>query len=281
MCGTTGDSIEDPPRRWDCGTVAVGSDSIYFEAFGEGEPLVFLHGGMASGREWRGFAPLLAADFQGLVYDRRGVGRSSGEPFRADIVTRGVDELSELLDRRGIERAHLYGSCIGGAIALTMAAREPERVSSVVASAVLYRGSLELRERLGRLFRPWERMPAWFHESMSRVHGGPDVPAFYDAFRRIYAEGGSVGYASSPEYDLTALLPVIDRPVLVLHGDRDPFWGVEQAAAAYRLLASSALWIVPACAHYPHLEHAEDAARQARRFLAEVQSRAHGAVGKG
>jgi 3-oxoadipate enol-lactonase len=249
------------------GTTKVDADDVYYEVRGEGDPLVLLHSGMGSSREWDALAPRLGGHLRVYAYDRRGIGRSSGEAFRGDLVERGIDELSRFMDGLGIDRAHLFGSCLGGAIALGLASRDPGRVRSVVTTGVLFRGGPAMRERLSTVFRPWDRMPVPFQQMLNRAQGTADSKAFYERFRRMYAEGEAVGYASSPEYDLRDRLGRIACPVLAVHGDRDPFWGVDQPASAYSLILKSALWVVPYCGHFPHLEHPQAVATQALQFL--------------
>ncbi len=250
------------------GTVRLAAGDIYYEAGGAGRPVVLLHGGMASLREWDVLRPLLSGSFPWVAYDRAGVGRSGGAAFQPDIVANGAAELDCVFERLGIERAGLIGSCLGGAIALRFAGQFPERVQAVITTGVLFHGSGQLRQRLSSVLRPWSRMPRQFHDAVRRVYGEDNAESSYERFRRMYGHGESVGYASSPDYDLRAELARIACPVLTVHGDRDPFWGVEQPASAYPLLLQGALWVLPDCAHYPHVEYPRVFGDQAARFFA-------------
>jgi pimeloyl-ACP methyl ester carboxylesterase len=251
------------------GTLHLADDDIYYEIHGRGDPLLVLHGGMASLREWDAIVPMLAESFQVVAYDRAGVGRSGGRPFQRDIVANGADELERVIKHFGFERVRLFGSCIGGAIALRLAAQSKVRVRSLVTTGVLFRGSVELRQRLATVFRAWTGMPRQFQETLRRVYGGNGVETSYETFRQMYAKAEPVGYASSPDYDIRAELPGVTCPVLTVHGDRDPFWGVEQPASAYHLMPNAALWVLPRCAHYPHVEYPQIVAAQAAAFFRE------------
>ena len=251
------------------GTAHLAGGDIYYEVHGAGEPIVLLHGGMASLREWDAIVPLLADRFQVVVYDRAGVGRSSGRPFQPDIVTNGVEELVGFVQHLGFDRVCLFGSCVGGAVALRAAACATVPVKSVLTTGVLFHGDERLRQRLATLFRPWTRMPRKFQDMLRHVHGDHHVESAYETFRGMYAQADPAGYASSPEYDIRAELRHVTCPVLTVHGDRDPFWGVEQPASAYHLMPNAALWVLPYCAHYPHVEHPRTVAAQAVQFFAE------------
>lgn len=251
------------------GMACLPTHDVYYEIHGDGEPVVLLHGGMASLREWDPIVPLLAERFQIVAYDRAGVGRSSGRPFQRDIVTNGLEELAALIEYFHFDRVCLFGSCAGGAIALRVAAGLPGPVKSVVTTGVLFHGEARLRERLATLFRPWTRMPRSFQDTVRRVHGDSRMELDYEGFRQMYTQADPVGYASSPDYDLRGELPRVICPVLTIHGDRDPFWGPEQPASAYHLMANAALWVLPRCAHYPHVEYPQMVAAHAAAFFAE------------
>jgi pimeloyl-ACP methyl ester carboxylesterase len=251
------------------GTARVGSADLYYEVHGRGDPVILLHSGMASLREWDPVLPLLREHYAIVVFDRAGIGRSSGLAFERDIVDKGVEEVAGLMRHLDVERARLLGSCLGGAIALCLASRRPHLVQSVMSTGVLFRGGEALRGRLATLFRPWTRMPVSFQQTMRRVHGVAGVESAYERFRQMYTGAGPVGYASSPDYDIRREVVSVPCPVLLAHGDRDPFWGVDQPAGVYRGMERAALSVVPFCAHYPHLEHPTTLAAQARAFFAE------------
>jgi pimeloyl-ACP methyl ester carboxylesterase len=111
---------------------------IEVEVTGEGQPLVLLHGFPDSGRLWRNQLPALAAaGFRVIVPDLRGYGASDKpggiESYR---MTSLVNDVLGVLDRLGIERAHLVGHDWGAALAWVTAALVPERVDHLVVLSV-------------------------------------------------------------------------------------------------------------------------------------------------
>ncbi len=255
------------------GTIRLSSHEVYYEAVGEGEPLILVHSGMGSVREWDFVRPLLWDRFALIAYDRSGIGRSTGVPFQPDIVEGGAEELEEVLDHLGIREASIFGSCVGGAIALVMASRFPGRIRSIISSDALFHGDEGLKRRLQTMLRPWDGMPPPFRETLARLQGHAEPRDFYETFRSMYGSDESdAGYASSPSYDIRDRLSKVACPVRFVHGDRDPFWGVEQPAAVYRTVRKGSLHVVPECAHYPHLEYPEEMAAMATRFLADEVS---------
>lgn len=111
---------------------------ISFEVYGEGRPVVLLHGFPDSGRVWRHQVPALtAAGFQVIVPDMRGYGESD-KP--TDIDAYGgfalATDVIAVLDSLEIERAHIVGHDWGAAVAWVLGSFFPDRVDHLVAMSV-------------------------------------------------------------------------------------------------------------------------------------------------
>ncbi|MEV3991077.1 alpha/beta hydrolase [Streptomyces sp. NPDC049837] len=105
--------------------------NLYYEAVGEGEPLVLVHGSWNDHKSWQ---PAIEADlrasFTVITYDRRGHGRSETAPGQG---TRRQDEddLATLIEQLGPAPAHVAGNSFGTSIVLGLAARRPELFRSI------------------------------------------------------------------------------------------------------------------------------------------------------
>lgn len=116
----------------------VNGCDLYYEDGGQGEPVIFIHGGFPSlastisdFSRWRWtWENDLAALFHFMWYDRRGCYRSSSPETGYDLENQALD-LALLLDALHIPEAHLIGSSAGGPISITFAARYPQRVRSL------------------------------------------------------------------------------------------------------------------------------------------------------
>ena len=99
---------------------------LFVESFGSGEPVVMVHGSLATGsEEWQAQRSLADRGFRLLVPDRRGYGRSPaarGEDFLVD-----ADDIAHLMG----DGAHLVGHSYGGLAVLFAAARRPEATLSL------------------------------------------------------------------------------------------------------------------------------------------------------
>jgi len=107
--------------------VDVGRARMHVSEVGSGEPLVFLHAGIADGRMWAPQQDAFAASRRTLAIDRRGFGRTiyEAEPFSH------VDDLIAVLDALGIERTVLVGCSMGGRLAIDTALAHPQRVRAI------------------------------------------------------------------------------------------------------------------------------------------------------
>jgi pimeloyl-ACP methyl ester carboxylesterase len=117
--------------------VEVNGLAIAYERFGEGPPLVLLHGLACGQRMWRRQVAALAQRYQVIVYDMRGHGASDApdDPaqYSAEHLAR---DFIALLDALGIAKAHVVGFSLGGGPALALALRHPQRVGALVLAGV-------------------------------------------------------------------------------------------------------------------------------------------------
>lgn len=212
---------------------------------------------------------LANAGYYVIRYDNRDVGLSShlGHLGRARLMRAGVlstlrlpvpspyriddmaDDAVGILDALSIRSAHVVGISMGGMIGQVLAARHPERVRSFVSimSSSGHRNlpgpSLKIQLRMIRRPKLRDR-EALIRYSMEtwRVIGSPAFPTPEDVLRRKverafdranYPQGlGRQTQAILASGSRMKLLPKIQAPTLVIHGDRDPLVPV---AAGYNL----------------------------------------------
>jgi len=112
-------------------TAHVGDIELYYEEHGSGDPLLLVMGLAADSQAWMFQLPELSKKYRTVVFDNRGVGRSS-KPLGPYTTAAMADDAVGLLDVLGIERAHVVGVSMGGMIAQEIALRHPERVRGLV-----------------------------------------------------------------------------------------------------------------------------------------------------
>ena len=116
------------------GKVKVGDVNLYYELYGQGDPLVLVAGTGISLAPWRIFqVPEFSRHYQVLIYDHRGLGRSDKPdvPYSTRLFAR---DCAGLMDALGIKKAHIMGHSMGGRVAQWIALDCPEKVRSLVLS---------------------------------------------------------------------------------------------------------------------------------------------------
>jgi pimeloyl-ACP methyl ester carboxylesterase len=112
--------------------VRANGVALYYEEHGAGEPIVGLHGAGSSAAFWVDAAQELAKRGRTIVYDRRGHSRSERpEPYATDVHEQ-ADDAAALIDALAAAPAVVIGRSYGGAVALNLALRHPDRVRALV-----------------------------------------------------------------------------------------------------------------------------------------------------
>ena len=186
--------------------------TIYYEEHGQGFPiLTFAPAGLRSVIDvWsQPSAPInpiaeFASNYRVIAMDQRNAGGQSRAPITAqDNWDSYTDDHVAVLDRLRIDRAHLYGQCIGGSFIINMLKRHPERVAAAVLAQPI--------GRVGPLKPEWNaNFKGWTETLKDR----PDATqAVLDAFyRNLYAPG--FVYCADRDFVKT-----IKAPCLVLAGN--------------------------------------------------------------
>lgn len=103
---------------------------LHSKTFGEGQPLVILHGLFGMLDNWQGLAKQFAQFFETHIVDQRNHGKS----FHSDEHTYDLmcEDLKHYLDSKGIDKVYLLGHSMGGKTAMLFAVKYPERVEKLV-----------------------------------------------------------------------------------------------------------------------------------------------------
>jgi len=193
-----------------------------------------------------------------VSYTEEGPRDAPAGPYRLDDL---VDDLGALLDEVGAERAHVVGLSLGGMTAMRLAAREPDRVGRVVllCTAALL-GPREMwtdRARTARTEGTGALAPTvvtrWFTPGFREQH--PDVVTRMEAMIAGTPDEGYAGCAEAiADMDLTADLPTIAAPTLVISGAEDPATPPEHQQAICDAVPGAQLLTVSPGAHLANVE---------------------------
>jgi pimeloyl-ACP methyl ester carboxylesterase len=238
---------------------------LYYEAHGDGEPLVFLHNGLGCTKSFAKQVHEFSEHFKVITYDRYGFGRSTHmTALKEAWLQESVEELSCFLNEIRVDRAHFCGICVGGAIALLFAAQNPLRVGRVTVAGTCCFGEEKIASKALKLYPRPEDLPDNWAQELADHHGATYARNLYRIFYQAIREENGYPFKG---YDLRPILPSVRSPVLVIYGDRDGLFDLEQALAMCRHLPNAHLCIIPNCGHLPNEERHEDFNREALGFL--------------
>lgn len=103
---------------------------LYFKKYGQGIPLLILHGLFGSGNNWRSFAASLGEHFEVYLIDLRNHGKSPhSNGFTYDLMCNDIEEF--LIDN-GLEKVIILGHSLGGKAAITFALKNPHNVLKLI-----------------------------------------------------------------------------------------------------------------------------------------------------
>ncbi|MBN1409705.1 MAG: alpha/beta hydrolase [Spirochaetales bacterium] len=119
------------PPCSDCGHVLIDGVLIWYAAYGSGQPVILLHGGLGHSGNWSFQVPVIVnKGYRAILIDSRGHGKSTRDarPFSYELL---ASDVTAVMDKLGIEKAAFVGWSDGACTALVLASKAPERVSAV------------------------------------------------------------------------------------------------------------------------------------------------------
>ncbi len=240
---------------------------------GTGPALLLIHGLLGTASAWRATMERLALGSTVYAPDALGIGESDRVPNLDVSLAATADRLVTLLDAQGIEQADIVGTSHGGAVALMLAARHPDRVRSLTLHAPANPFS-DVADPLIRFYRT--ALGRWF---AGRI---PAVPAGMQslALGRMYGDASRVrtgslnGYIASLRVPgtISYVLSILDRwerdmaelravlpklrsvPALLLWGDRDRAVSLKSGERLAEYFDRAAMVVIPGAGHLPHEE---------------------------
>jgi len=246
--------------------------------------MVFMHGWAGSGRYWQSTAKALLDNFDCLLYDMRGFGRSHVQPDLSYELTEYAEDLAVLLNQLNLERVYINAHSMGASIATLFLNRYPQKVEKAIltcsgifeydekAFAAFYKfGGLVVK------FRPkWlGKIPLADRMFMARFLHSPipksERQAFLEDFINADYQAALGTIFTSVSKEQAEFMPQefakLTVPTLLVAGEYDIIIPAELAKKAAALNDQVELAIIPNTAHFPMLEDAETYLARVRDFL--------------
>jgi pimeloyl-ACP methyl ester carboxylesterase len=257
------------------GYAEVNGINLYHEVYGQGEPLVLIHGGLTTIGEMEGWVQALAKTRQVIAVEMQGHGRTADTDRPMSFATMG-DDIAALLNYLEIPRADLVGHSFGGASAIRAGIRHPDKVRRLVVISSPYARSgwyPEAQKGMSQISASMaENMMQTPTGKLSKQWPEPQrFPHFLDKMGKMMTE----------DYDWSAEIAKLVIPVLLVFADNDSVsqkhiaeffallgGGVKEPGWLNTQLSKSRLAVVPGYSHYNFIASAE-VPQIVSRFLAD------------
>jgi pimeloyl-ACP methyl ester carboxylesterase len=255
------DGTPDLPEPAIEGYVDHDGARIWYAAFGDGPPVVLLHGGLGHSGNWSYQVPALtAAGYRVIVIDTRGHGRSTRDdrPFSYELL---AADMRAVLDSLGIVRAAFAGWSDGACTALILAMQSPERVSGVFYFAC----NMDPSGTKEFVMTPVvERCFSRHAADYTQLSATPD------AFRDFV---GAVSQMQETQPNATAEeLAGVPVPVTIVHAEHDEFIKREHAEYLARTIPGADLVILPEVSHFAPLQRPASFSTAVLTYLKNLSS---------
>lgn len=225
------------------GQARVNGISLYYAIYGEGSPVILLHGGLANSDYWGKQIQALAPYHTVIVMDSRGHGRSArdAKPFGYDLM---ADDVIGLMDALKVQKADIVGWSDGAILGLDLAIRHPERTGKVFAFAAnTVTSGVKPDVEKNPVFAAFIRRAG---EEYARYSATPkDYAGFVAQIGKMWE--------SQPHWT-DEELKAIASPVLVADGDHDEAIKREHTEYIAATIPGAGLLILPNTSHFAFLQ---------------------------
>jgi len=251
---------------------------------GSGPPVLLIHGsgpGVSAWANWRLVMPELAQQARVIAPDMVGFGYTDRPAGQAYSMAAWVTQALGVLDALDIEKTDLVGNSFGGALALALAIRHPQRVRRLVLMGSVgvpftitpgldavwgYEPSFEAMRKLLDIFA-FDR--GLVSDELAQLRYEASVrPGFQESFAAMFPAPRQrwVDAMVSPEAAIRAL----PQQTLVVHGREDQVIPLANSLRLAELIPRSQLHVYGQCGHWTQIEHAARFAQLVGNFLAEA-----------
>lgn len=246
------------------GNIDYRGAHIRYVSYGQGAPVVLLHGGLSNKLSWFSQIPMLVnSGRQVVLIDTRGHGDSS--PGHAALTYQiFAEDTLQVLDRLHIERADIIGWSDGGIVALILGLETPQRVGKIIAISANFdpSGVIQESDRVqGRSVFSDNKIVAWVRGWWSGA--GDKHPTLEAEIKELWR--------TAPQLDHTDL-KAITAPTLVIVGENDIIHLPHSSELAQQL-ANGRLEFVSGAGHAAPVTHARQINQLISEFLGSELSK--------
>jgi pimeloyl-ACP methyl ester carboxylesterase len=277
--------------------VLVEGVKVHYQYAGAGSPLLLLHGLVGSAKNWQRNISFLSRDASVYAVDLFNMGESERVPGLDAGLEATADRIVKFMDAIGLKEADIGAHSHGGAVAMMLAARHPDRVRSLILFAPA-NPFCDLGKQLIHFYQT--KFGCWFARqipnlprmlkatALSRMYGDPS--RVVDGALEGYIAGlhvpGTIDHVLEIvrlwSADMSLLRSVLSKlagkPTLLIWGDRDRAVGLTSGRQLERMLPQSSLVVIPGAGHIAFEEMPDVCNQTVRDWLTKTLPAARSAA---
>ncbi|HSO86819.1 MAG TPA: alpha/beta hydrolase [Draconibacterium sp.] len=234
--------------------INVGDIKVYYESYGEGEPLLLLHGNSGSIENFVYQIPELSKHFKVIAIDSRAQGRTTDSEKEITYALMASD-VSELIDKLKLGKVNVVGWSDGGNIGLELAFSHPEKVLKVVTFGANYTHENFLAPPDSVTMLPDDPLNKQSSAMMKR-YGTAFERLSPDTTRKVIIQKKLAELMEKYPNLTLDQLNTINVPFLIVVGDHDLI-KINHTVELFTNLPKAQLLVVPGASHLVPVEYPE------------------------
>jgi pimeloyl-ACP methyl ester carboxylesterase len=247
---------------------------------GHGPAILLLHGLGGDHTIWNGVVPGLRTRARVIVPDLRGHGRSPAPPGSTFRFAEHESDLLELLDRAGVERAHVVGLSAGALLALQLTIDRPDRVASLVSIA----GAVNIDNHTRAIVDRWvetyrtDGFEAYVLRLAKDLYYPDWIEAHLDIVDRLREQTAELDLGhvvrwreEIRQFDLRGRVGRIRTPTLIVHAMDDQVMDVAHARLLRQSIPGAELRLFAQTGHLIPVERPEEVATLLADWVKKVE----------
>ncbi len=248
--------------------------TLYYEEWGQGEPVLLLHGLGSSTQDWELQIAAFAERYRVIAVDLRGHGRSD-KPRGPYSIPLFAADIASFLQALKISSVHLIGISLGGMIAFQLALNAPELIKSLI---IVNSVPKMILQTFDDRYQLWRRMAITRLMGMRRMgqflaprlFPKPEQAEFRQQIAERWAQNDKRAYLAATKsfvgWDITDRLDKITCPTLVVSADED-YWPVSEKEAYTALIPNARLMVFADSRHATPIDQADKFNTAVLQFL--------------
>lgn len=250
--------------------------------------MIFAHGFGCDQNMWRFVAPAFAEDYQTVLFDYVGSGKSDASaynPVRYGDLNGYAQDVIEISESLGLKGAVFVGHSVGAMIGILASIQRPELFSQLILIGPSPRYINDLPDYIGGFERSdledlFDLMDknyfGWAGYLAPAIMGNSERPGLAAELEESFCKVNPAvarRFAEATFYaDNREDLPKVTTPSLILQSTEDIIAPLEVGAYVYHRIPDSTLQIMEATGHCPHMSHPEETIRLIQEYLASHSS---------